>query len=74
MRKPQTIFRVDSASARYTIISDALLQDERLTHETKGLLCELLSRPPDWEITIRGIVASGKSGRDKVYRMIEEAT
>lgn len=71
--RPKTVFRADSANARYTVISNALLQDPRLSHETKGLLCELLSRPADWEITVRGIVASGKSGRDKVYRMLDEA-
>jgi hypothetical protein len=63
----------DGSNRAYTKISNSLLQDTRVTHETKGLICELLSRPLDWEITVRGIMATGKSGRDKVYRMIDEA-
>jgi hypothetical protein len=69
----QTVFRSDGRNRAYTAIANSLLQDGRLTHETKGLLCELLSRPGDWQITVRGIVATGKSGRDKVYRMLKEA-
>jgi hypothetical protein len=71
--KPQTVFRAQRAARDFTTLSNALLQDRRLSHETRGLLCELLSRPLDWEITVRGIIATGPSGRDKVYRMIAEA-
>jgi hypothetical protein len=73
MSYKQTIFRLDGTNRAYTKISNSLLQDSRISHEAKGLICELLSRPMDWEITVRGIVASGQSGRDKVYRMIKEA-
>lgn len=69
----QTVFRSDGRCRNYTKISNGLLQDRRLTHETKGLLCELLSRSGDWEITVPGIVATGRSKRDRVYRMLGEA-
>jgi hypothetical protein len=71
--KPQTVFRVDAASRNFTTISNALLQDARLSHETRGLLCELLSRARDWEITVRGLIATGPSGREKIYRLLKEA-
>jgi hypothetical protein len=57
----------------FTKISNAFLQDSRVSYETRGLLAELLSRPDDWEITIVNIVKSGPAGRDKVYRMMKEA-
>lgn len=70
----QTVFRIDGSTNRaYTKICNHLLQDPRISHETKGLICELISRPLDWEITVKGIIKSGKSGRDKVYRMVKEA-
>jgi hypothetical protein len=72
-KRPQTIFRNNGASQFYTVISNSLLQDARISHETKGLLCELLSRPLDWEITIQSIWQNGASGRDKVIRMVAEA-
>jgi hypothetical protein len=56
-----------------TNIPDALLQDERLGYDTRGMLIRLLSLPDDTEITVEMIVADGKAGRDKVYRMLGEA-
>lgn len=35
----------------YTIIPDAALRDPRLSYEARGVLCEILSRPDDWETT-----------------------
>jgi hypothetical protein len=58
----------------FTKLSNALLQDSRISYETRGLLVEILSRPDDWEITIAALVKSGPAGRDKVYRMMQEAT
>lgn len=69
----QTIFRIAEGNRAYTKISNRLLQDRRISHETKGLLCELLSMPEDWEVTVRQLVAAGPSGRDRVLRMLKEA-
>lgn len=68
----QSIIRSNPETG-FTKISNALLQDKRISYETRGLLAELLSRPDDWEITVLSIVKSGPAGRDKVYRMIKEA-
>ena len=69
----QTIFRSESSGARYTVISNKLLQDAKISRETKGLICELMSRPSDWEITVQGMIASGKEGKHKIYKMLKEA-
>lgn len=57
----------------YTKLKNTFLQDARISDETRGLIARLLSYPEDWEVTVKFIVASGKAGRDKVYRMIKEA-
>ena len=57
----------------YTKLRNAFLQDKRISDETRGLIARLLSLPEDWEVTVQGIIASGKAGRDKVYRMLREA-
>lgn len=57
----------------YTKIRNAFLQDRRISDETRGLVARLLSLPDDWEVTVQSIIASGKAGRDKVYRMLKEA-
>lgn len=70
----QTVFRADSPGAKeYTIISNKLLQDPNISRETKGLICELISRPYDWDITVGGMLASGKEGKHKIYKMLKEA-
>lgn len=67
----QTIFR-SNPSDNYTVLSNAMLRDERLSYESRGLLSELLTRPDDWEISVINIARSGPAGRDKVYRMMRE--
>lgn len=57
----------------YTKLKNSFLQDRRISDETRGLVARLLSLPEDWEVTVQSIIASGKAGRDKVYRMIKEA-
>jgi hypothetical protein len=68
----QSIIRANPETG-YTKISNALLQDSRISYETRGLIVELLSRPDDWEITVTNIIKSSPAGRDKVYRMLQEA-
>lgn len=57
----------------YTKLRNGFLQDRRISDETRGLVARLLSLPDDWEVTVQSIIASGKAGRDKVYRMLKEA-
>jgi hypothetical protein len=57
----------------YTKLRNGFLQDRRISDETRGLIARLLSLPDDWEVTVQSIIASGKAGRDKVYRMLKEA-
>lgn len=69
--KRQSIFR-SNPSENFTKISNSVLQDEDISLEALGLLCRMLSRPQDWEITVACIRASGRIGRDKSYKLIRE--
>lgn len=66
------IFRA-AGDRGYTKLKNTFLQDRRISDETRGLVARLLSLPDDWEVTVQSIIASGKAGRDKVYRMLKEA-
>jgi hypothetical protein len=68
----QCIYRGHGDRA-YTKLKNSFLQDRRISDETRGLMARLLSLPDDWEVTVQSIIASGKAGRDKVYRMLKEA-
>jgi hypothetical protein len=68
----QSVFRAHGERG-YTKLRNEFLQDQRISDETRGLVARLLSRPIDWHFTVKEIINSGPSGRDKVYRMIKEA-
>lgn len=68
----QSVFRAHGDRG-YTKLRNEFLQDNRISDETRGLVARLLSRPTDWHFTVKEIIASGPSGRDKVYRMMKEA-
>lgn len=70
--RTRCIFRAHGERG-YTKLKNSFLQDRRISDEARGLIARLLSLPEDWEVTVASIVASGKAGRDKVYRMLKEA-
>lgn len=57
---------------RFTTISNVPLNDNRLSWEARGLLAWLLSKPNSWFINSEVIAKHGRTGRDKVKRMLAE--
>lgn len=56
----------------YTQISNAVFQDKRLNEADVGLLCIMLSLPPDWQFSVAGLCAiRSQSGRDKLAASIK---
>lgn len=56
----------------YTQISNAIFQDKRLNEADVGLLCIMLSLPPDWQFSVAGLCAiRPQSGRDKLAASIK---
>ena len=58
----------------FTIISNAPLNDSRLSWETRGLLAWLFTKPNSWIVNREAIARHGRTGRDKVKRMLAELT
>lgn len=58
---------------KYVVMSNALLQDKRMTFETRGLLCYLLSKPNDWQVQMENLIKESPAGLRVVRRMIKEA-
>ncbi|UKK52637.1 helix-turn-helix domain-containing protein [Prevotella sp. E2-28] len=56
----------------YTIISNVILRDSRISLKAKGLMALVMSLPPNWDFTIRGLIAIVKEGRDAIYASIKE--
>ncbi|WP_442756611.1 hypothetical protein ACNHKD_08435 [Methylocystis sp. JAN1] len=67
----QTIYR-PARRAQYTVVSNALMNDERLSADALGVLVYLLSRPDDWAIHRDQLMARFKIGRDKLQAIFRE--
>ena len=66
-----TVFRVEK-NKNYTTISNHYLQDRNLSLKAKGLLTLILSLPPDWDMTLKGLVSLSGDGVDSVRSGIQE--
>lgn len=57
----------------YTVISNEVLFDKPpLSLSAKGLLCNMLALPDDWNYSINGLVAMCKEGRHSVKSTLKE--
>ena len=56
----------------FTVINNAIFDDDHLSPESLGVLAHLLSRPNDWSVSLRQLSARFRIGRDKIQRIIRE--
>ena len=56
----------------YTVLDNEMLRNPNLSLKAKGLLAYMLSRPPDWTFSVRGLAISSKDGPDSVRAALQE--
>ena len=56
----------------FTQIPNDWVRDDRLTLEARGLLAQIMSHKPGWNMSIKSIAARNNIGRDKVKRILDE--
>jgi hypothetical protein len=56
----------------FTQIPNDWVRDERLTLEARGLLAQIMSHRPGWNLSIKSLAARNSIGRDKVKRIMDE--
>lgn len=66
-----TVFRVHK-NANYTVMSNIHLKDRRLSYRAKGLLSVMLSLPPEWDYTLKGLAVIAVDGVDSVRSAVRE--
>lgn len=66
-----TVFRV-AKNQNYTVISNYHLQDRTLSNKAKGLLTIMLSLPPSWDMTLKGLVSLSADGTDAIRAQLSE--
>jgi hypothetical protein len=69
---PETVIRIKKHEHGFLMVSNATVQDARLSWEARGLLVYLLSLPADWKIRVSHLQKQGGAGRDVLRRMLRE--
>ena len=67
-----TIRVIHNKENPYVQISRKELQNDTLSFEATGVWTKLLSRPDDWQISIKDLQKSGRCGEDRIYRILNE--
>ena len=64
-------FRQDKL-ADYTVIRNAIFKDCKLSAKAKGVACQLLSLPPTWDFSIKGICTLFSDGEASIRSALTE--
>ena len=56
----------------YTIMSNYHLRDNRLSMKAKGLMSVMLSLPPEWDYSLRGLTAICRECLSSIAAMVKE--
>lgn len=66
-----TVFRVEK-NGNFTVMSNIHLKDRKLSLKAKGLLSVILSLPPEWDYTVKGLAKIVADGVDSVRTAVKE--
>ena len=56
----------------FTIVRNSIFRDYRLSAKAKGVACQLLSLPPTWEYSVKGIVTLFSDGEASIRSALSE--
>ena len=62
----------ESRRERFTVVSNAALEDSRLSFQAKGLLVYLLSKPDGWRVSREHLATVGTNGISSVRAILTE--
>ena len=66
-----SVFKIEKTKD-FTIMSNYHLRDRNLSYKAKGLLSFMLSLPPDWDYSLKGLCAISKENRDAIRSTLKE--
>ena len=65
------VFRVRK-NRDFTVITNSVFKDRRLSTKAKGILVEMLSLPENWDYTLKGLTTLFSDGMDSIRQGIKE--
>jgi len=66
------IVRSARPSSHFTVLSNQVIRDRRLSWRARGILVYLLSQPDNWRTTSAHLASTGQEGRDSVRNALQE--
>ena len=67
-----TIRRAPRPQRGFTIISNDVLRDARLSYRARGVLAAILSRPDNWRTSAIDLAHEGREGRESILTALKE--
>ena len=67
-----SIIRSPRLESNFSVISNSVIRDNRLSYRARGVLLEILSRPDNWRVSGDSLARSGKEGRDAILTALKE--
>ena len=67
-----SIIRSPRLESNFSIISNSVIRDSRLSYKARGILLEILSRPDNWSVSADSLARSGQEGRHSILSALKE--
>jgi hypothetical protein len=71
-QKSMTIQRTARPQSNFTILSNEILRDNRLSFRARGILVSVLSRPDNWRTSAESLANESKEGRGAILTALKE--
>jgi biotin operon repressor len=67
-----SIIRSPRLESNFSVMSNSVIRDSRLSYRARGVLLEILSRPDNWRVSGDSLARTGKEGRDAILTALKE--
>ncbi len=67
-----SIIRSPRVESNFSVISNSVIRDTRLSYRARGILLDILSRPDNWRVSADSLARTGCEGRHAILTALKE--
>lgn len=71
-KRKNEIIRIQKKQHNFVMLDKGFLEDNRLSYKAKGILSYLLSKPDNWKVIIKDLIAHSSDGEKAIYSGLRE--